>query len=130
MKNFAILSTSLIEYSFSRSPQFGTASVYILQALSWIIEPSPLLFRICEIVHTAGVDYEVYRTTIIYDGRPDLLVRFKVMGAVSAFGALITLLVQVRRQIELYPLVNHWRLNFSIGFLCDASHQITPAAIQ
>jgi len=63
--------------------------------------------RICEIVHTVGVNYEVYRATIIFYGRPDLLLKFTVIGAVSVFGAFITLLVQVRRQIELYPLVNY-----------------------
>jgi len=56
------------------------------------------LFRICEIVHTVGVNYEVYQTTIILYGRPDLLMKFTVIGAVSVFGGFITLLVQVRRQ--------------------------------
>ena len=102
MKKFTILSIPLIKYSSSRSPRFGT--VYILRTLSWPIELSPSFVRICEIVHTAGVDYEIYRTTILYDGRPDQLVSFKVMGIVSAFGAFITLLVQVRSQIGLYLL--------------------------
>jgi hypothetical protein len=60
-------------------------------------ESSPFFFRICEVAHTMGINYQVYRTTIMYYGKIETLKRSTALGAVTLFGGFITLLVQVRK---------------------------------
>ena len=52
--------------------------------------------RALEAGHTVGVSFDVYRSTITFHGRPDMLGRFEGIWAVLICGGGITLLVQVR----------------------------------
>jgi hypothetical protein len=67
---------------------------------------SPFFFRICEIAHTVAINYQVYRTTIMYYGKMEALKTSTALGAVTLFGGFITLLVQVGK-IKCILLYNH-----------------------
>lgn len=56
--------------------------------------------RLLEIGHTLGVSYEMYRDTIVLYGQPQLLTTFRALGSVIAIGGVITLLVQVCRNLS------------------------------
>ncbi|KAF9554668.1 hypothetical protein CPC08DRAFT_821564 [Agrocybe pediades] len=60
----------------------------------WITKTMVATVWFCELGHSIGITYEVYRATIIAYGRPELLVRFVGIGAVVALGGGVTLLVQ------------------------------------
>ena len=104
--------------------------VWILQGLVCDqLNCLPILFSsICEIAHTVAINYQVYRTTIVYYGKIEMLTRSTAVGPIALFGGLITLLVQVRKlNISLCtPLTP----KFSTDFLCITSHKNPPAAIQ
>ncbi|KIM42482.1 hypothetical protein M413DRAFT_134912 [Hebeloma cylindrosporum] len=72
---------------------------------SWVNKTLIAVIWVCDLVHTVGVNYEVYRTTIIDYGRPDSLLKLTVIGAVTLFGALVTLLVQTFFSIRLAKLL-------------------------
>lgn len=66
---------------------------------------SSLIFfgsRFLEIGHTLGINYELYRATILLYGQPWELVRFPGIAAVTVVGGAITLITQVR------PLYYHF----------------------
>ncbi|KAF8167295.1 hypothetical protein B0H34DRAFT_681285 [Crassisporium funariophilum] len=67
----------------------------VLVAVVWILE----------VGHTAGVSYEVYNATITLYGRPQLLVRFPGLGAITAVGGMITLCVQGFFALRLYRVL-------------------------
>lgn len=52
--------------------------------------------RFLEIGHTLGINFELYRATIILYGQPWELVRFPGIAAVTVVGGAITLITQVR----------------------------------
>ena len=60
-------------------------------------ESSPFVCRICEVAHTMGINYQVYRATIMYYGKIETLKRSTALGAVTLFGGFITLQVQVSK---------------------------------
>ncbi|KAF9043366.1 hypothetical protein BJ165DRAFT_1484517 [Panaeolus papilionaceus] len=49
---------------------------------------------VMELGHTIGVAFEVYRATITFYGRPQLLVTFPALGSVMSLGGAITFAVQ------------------------------------
>lgn len=53
------------------------------------------VFRCLELGHTIAILCEVYRTTIIFWGRPDQVVKFPAIGVAVLLGGVITTLVQV-----------------------------------
>jgi len=88
------LSAFLIKYS-SRWPQF-CVSRYFRPCLA-PTEPASSFFRICETAQTMGINYQIYRTTIIYYGKIEMLGTSTAVVTVTIFGGIITLLVQVMK---------------------------------
>jgi len=97
------LAAALIKYSF-RWPQF-CVSRYSKPCLA-ATELGSLFFRICETTQTMGINYQIYRTTIIYYGKIGMLGKSTAVVTVTIFGGIITLLVQVMKNY-IYPPVHH-----------------------
>lgn len=98
VRSEVILYLPLINHP-SRWPQFCMSKYSkALFVPNWII-PQFFFCRICEIAHTVGLNYEVYRVTIMYYGKIEALIVTKttVIASITLFGGLITLLVQVRK---------------------------------
>ena len=83
---------------------FCSALLTIFEVASIWYHPHPLpcsslIFfgsRFLEIGHTLGINYELYRATILLYGQPWELVRFPGIAAVTVVGGAITLITQVR----------------------------------
>ncbi|KAF8970088.1 hypothetical protein BDZ97DRAFT_1791886 [Flammula alnicola] len=71
----------------------------------WVNKPLVATIWLLEIAHTLGINYEVYRVTIILYGKPWLLGRFQGIGAVTIFGGGITLIVQTFFALRLSRLL-------------------------
>ncbi|KAG2004213.1 hypothetical protein CC2G_002793 [Coprinopsis cinerea AmutBmut pab1-1] len=69
-----------------------------------------------ELGHTICVLYEVYRTTIIFYGRPEKLVTFPVLGGATSIGGTITLLAHSFFSVRLWRVLPRpWAY---IGIFC------------
>ncbi|KAF8960128.1 hypothetical protein BDZ97DRAFT_1922381 [Flammula alnicola] len=71
----------------------------------WVNKTLVATIWLLEIAHTLGINYEVYRVTIILYGKPWLLGRFQGIGAVTIFGGGITLIVQTFFALRLSRLL-------------------------
>jgi hypothetical protein len=47
-----------------------------------------------------GVSYEMYQDTIVLYGEPQHLTKFRALGSTTVIGGVITLLVQVSRNLS------------------------------
>lgn len=52
--------------------------------------------RLLELGHTVGICVEVYRTTIVFAGRPLEYNNFKGIGVATLLGGFITMIAQVK----------------------------------
>ncbi|KIM39529.1 hypothetical protein M413DRAFT_447015 [Hebeloma cylindrosporum] len=96
-----------------------------LVAAVWILEAG----------HTSGVSYQVYHASITLYGKPNELVTFPALGAVTAIGGAITLLVQSFFALRLYrvlpkPYKYIGVVCFALSFIrCIASIYLTFQAV-
>ncbi|KIM42484.1 hypothetical protein M413DRAFT_70744 [Hebeloma cylindrosporum] len=74
--------------------------------------------RIAEVAHTVAINYQIYRTTIVYYGKVELLLGSSALAAVPISGGFITLLVQIFFALRLTKFLP--RPYNKIGALCVA----------
>ena len=72
--------------------------------------------RILELLHTIGICFELYRSTITLFGQPQKLFRFPILGGITLVGGFITLVTQVRVKTSLPSLFDLTLI--SVSSLC------------
>ncbi|EDR01492.1 uncharacterized protein LACBIDRAFT_310909 [Laccaria bicolor S238N-H82] len=67
--------------------RFSASDPWMLKALVGVV-------WILELLHTIGICYELYHSTITLFGQPQRLFRFPILGGITLVGGLITLITQ------------------------------------
>ncbi|KAF8803161.1 hypothetical protein BYT27DRAFT_7145453 [Phlegmacium glaucopus] len=71
----------------------------------WSFKALVAVVWIMEVLHTAGVNYIIYNSTITLYGEPQELVRFPVLGGIIIVGGLITFSSQGFFAVRLYTIL-------------------------